>query len=77
MMLFSEKLSAVRIEKLVQQFPDIASLAACHPNGGGVCVPGEDREVVDKIRSAAKTVSLYGKSGEIAVPGARTCILEL
>jgi len=62
--LFTEKLSARQIEKLVAVHPEYAALAACHPNGYDIQVENEhDRTIVSRYREKFPCPHLPGKTG--------------
>jgi len=62
-MLFSPGMSARQIEKLVEKHPELAPLAACHPNGYDVVVDNkEQRAIVGKFRAKFQAPTLAGKT---------------
>jgi len=62
--LFSESLSAVRIEKTIATHPEQAAWAACHPNGSNINVQNKHtKAIVDRFR-ALFSVPLAGKARE-------------
>ena len=69
-MLFSPKLSARRLEKIADEHPDIAPVAACHPNGGDISI--NDAILADGVRQFNRHFhipSLEGKSSKSSSAG--------
>ena len=69
--IFSPHTSGRQLEAFVAAHPEIAVLAACHPNGCDIplqCVPPEHREIVEKAR---EPFLLTGKASATQTRGAQ------
>ena len=63
-MLFSPSLSGVRLAKIASKFPELAPLAACHPNGGDIVIrDAATRSVIERFRTKFNEPMLRGRAG--------------
>ena len=60
--LFSEHTSGRQLDKFAELHPDLAILAACHPNGGDVSLNRLSSQMRDKAESLRPTQMLPGRS---------------
>lgn len=60
--LFAPNLSANQLNKLVAQRPELAVLAAIHPNAEAIQVPAEHQKLVEMIRPQMHPIVLGGRS---------------
>ena len=72
-LLFSQTLSSSRLTKIVELHPELATLAAIHPNADGIAFPAEHADIVTRCRPQRFEVLLAGKGrvGNSAEPAHR------
>ena len=69
--IFSERTSALRLDKIAAMFPELRELAACHPNGGEI-ISGDNSE---RFRSAVFPVASLAGAGKLPCDKAQSCSL--